>query len=180
MGGSVMAVYDVNGDGLNDIVTSLDAHGWGLAWFEQKRDAQGKISFEKHMIMDDFSTKNAGGVTFSELHGSTLADVNGDGIPDFIVGKRYFSHLDTNIDPDPRGSPVLYWYQTVRNPKAPGGAEFIPHLIDNHTGVGSNLLAVDLNKDGAVDIVTATRFGAFIYWGKPHAKTHETVGGSKP
>jgi hypothetical protein len=175
MGGSVMAVYDVNGDGLNDVVTSLDAHGWGLAWFEQKRDADGKISFVEHMIMDDFSTKNAGGVTFSELHGSTFADVNGDGIPDFIVGKRYFSHLDTNIDPDPRGSPVLYWYQTVRNPKAAGGAEFVPHLVDNHSGVGSDALAVDLNKDGAMDIVTATRFGTFIYWGKPPAKVAAQV-----
>jgi hypothetical protein len=176
MGGSVMAVYDVNGDGLNDVVTSLDAHGWGLAWFEQKRDAQGNISFVEHMIMDDFSTKNAGGVTFSELHGSTFADVDGDGIPDFIVGKRYFSHLDTNIDPYPRGSPVLYWYQTVRNPKAPGGAEFVPHLIDNHSGVGSDVLAVDLNKDGAMDIVTATRFGTFIYWGKPRPKTGSHTG----
>ncbi len=177
MGGSVMAVYDVNGDGLNDVVTSLNSHGWGLAWFEQKRDAQGKISFVRHMVMDDFSTKNAGGVTFSELHGSTFADVNGDGIPDFIVGKRYFSHLDTNIDPDPRDSPVLYWYQTVRNPNAPGGAELVPHLIDNHTGVGSDVLAVDLNKDGAMDIVTATRFGSFIYWGKPHSGKTKHAGG---
>lgn len=167
MGGSVMAIYDVNGDGLPDIVTSLNAHGWGLAWFEQKRDAKGNITFVKHMVMDDFSTKNAGDVTFSELHGSTFADVNGDGIPDFIVGKRYFSHLDTNIDPDPRGAPVLYWYKTVRNPKAPGGAELVPELIDNHSGVGSDVLAIDLNKDGAMDVVTATRFGTFIYWGKP-------------
>ena len=177
MGGSVMAIYDVNGDGLNDVVTSLNSHGWGLAWFEQKRDAQGKISFVKHMVMDDFSTKNAGGVTFSELHGSTFADVDGDGIQDFIVGKRYFSHLDTNIDPDPRDSPVLYWYQTVRNPKAPGGAELVPHLIDNHSGAGSDVLAVDLNKDGAMDIVTATRFGSFIYWGKPHPGKGRHAGG---
>jgi hypothetical protein len=170
MGGSVMAVYDVNGDGLNDVVTSLNAHGWGLAWFEQKRDAQGKISFVEHMVMEDFSTKNAGGVTFSELHGSTFADVDGDGIPDFIVGKRYFSHLDTNIDPDPRDSPVLYWYNTVRDPKAPGGARLVPHLIDNHSGAGSDVLAIDLNKDGAMDIVTATRFGSFIYWGEGSKK----------
>ena len=179
MGGSVMAVYDVNGDGLNDVVTSLDAHGWGLAWFEQKRDLQGNISFVEHMIMDDLSAKNAGGVTFSELHGSTFADVDGDGIPDFIVGKRYFSHLDTNIDPDPRGAPVLYWYRTVRDPKAPGGADFVPHLIDNDSGVGSDVLAVDLNHDGAIDIVSATRFGTSIFWGKPRQlKTtrHSTAG----
>jgi hypothetical protein len=167
MGGSVMAVYDVNGDGLNDVVTVLNAHGWGMAWFEQKRDAQGKISFMKHMIMDDFSAKNAGNVAFSEPHGTTFADVDGDGVPDFIVGKRYWSHLDTYLDPDPYGQPVLYVYKTVRNPKAPGGAEFVPELIDSHTGVGSDVLAVDLNKDGAMDIVTATRFGTFIYWGKP-------------
>ena len=42
-GGAEMAVYDVNGDGLNDVVTSLQAHGFGLSWFEQKRDA-GKTS----------------------------------------------------------------------------------------------------------------------------------------
>lgn len=166
MGGSVMAVYDVNGDGRNDIVTSLDAHGFGLAWFEQKRDAKGDISFVEHMVMNDFSTKNAGGVTFTELHGSTFADVDGDGLMDFVVGKRYFSHLDTNIDPDPRGAPVLYWYKTVHDPKAPGGAKLVPELIDNHSGVGSDVLAFDLNHDGAMDIVTATRFGTFIYWGK--------------
>jgi hypothetical protein len=32
-GGSVMAVYDVNGDKLNDVVTVLAAHGWGMAWY---------------------------------------------------------------------------------------------------------------------------------------------------
>jgi hypothetical protein len=172
-GGSVMAVFDVNGDGLNDVVTSLDAHGWGLAWFEQKRSSSGEISFTEHMVMDDLSTKNAGGVAFSEIHGTGFADIDGDGIPDFIAGKRYLSHLDTNIDPDPRGAPVLYWYKTVRNPKAPGGAELIPQLVDTHSGVGSDLVAEDLNKDGAVDIVTSTRFGTFIYWGIP--KRHAAV-----
>jgi hypothetical protein len=165
-GGSVMAVYDVNGDGLNDVVTGLQAHGRGLAWFEQKREG-GRVTFVEHMIMDDHSTRNAGDVTFSQLHGSTFADVDGDGIPDFIVGKRYWSHLDDYYDPDPYGPPVLYWYRTVRNPKAPGGAEFVPELIHNRSGVGSDVLAIDLNKDGAIDIVTSTNRGTFIFWGKP-------------
>jgi len=170
-GGALMAVYDVNGDGLNDVVTSLNAHGWGMAWYEQKRDAQGNISFVQHMIMDDLGTpkENTGGVVFSELHGTAFADMNGDGIPDFVVGKRYWSHNADYLDPNPFGSPVLYWYKTVRDPKAPGGARFEPEFVDNGSGAGSTLLTVDLNKDGAMDIVTGTKLGTFIFWGKPRS-----------
>jgi hypothetical protein len=166
-GGAEMAVYDVNGDGLNDVVTSIEAHGWGISWFEQKRDKDGSISFVEHPIMGDFSSKNAGGVTFSEPHADTAADIDGDGIPDFIVGKRYWSHEDSYTDPDPYGPAVLYWYRTVRNPKAPGGAEFVPELIHNRSGVGSHFQVADLNKDGAMDIITSTDRGTFIFWGKP-------------
>ena len=166
-----MAVYDVNGDGLVDVVTSLGAHDVGMAWYEQKRDAAGNISFVEHIIMKDYSTTatNAGGVTFSQIHASISADIDGDGVPDFIAGKRYWSHEDNLHDPDPYGVPVLYLYRTVRNPKAPGGAEFVPELIHNHSGGGSNLVAVDLKHDGAIDIVTATDRGLFVFWGKPHA-----------
>jgi hypothetical protein len=165
-GGSVMAVYDVNGDRLNDVVTSLSAHGYGLAWFEQKKAANGDITFVRHMIMDDFTTKNAGDVTFTEPHGSTYADVDGDGIMDFIVGKRYWSHLDDWTDPDAYGPPVLYVYRTVRDRAAEGGARFVPELVHNKSGVGSHVFAGDLNKDGRTDILTATKFGTYIFWGQ--------------
>ena len=101
------------------------------------------------------------------MHGSTFAEVDGDGIPDFIVGKRYWSHLDDYTDPGVYGPPVLYWYKTVRNAKAPGGAEFVPDLIHNRSGAGNAILAVDLNDDGAVDVITSTDRGTFIFWGKP-------------
>ena len=169
-GGAEMGVYDVNGDGLNDVVTSLAAHGWGLSWFEQKRDKDGAISFAEHRIMGDFSTKNAGNVTFSELHALTFADLDGDGVPDIIVGKRVFSHLESYTDPDPYGPAVLYWYRTVRNLKAEGGAEFVPELIHNRSGVGSHLQAVDLNHDGAVDIITSTNRGTFVFFNQMRPK----------
>jgi hypothetical protein len=59
----------------------------------------------------------------------------------------------------------LYVYKTVRNPKVPGGAEFVPELIHNRSGIGSMLVLQDLNKDGALDIVTSTNLGTQIFWG---------------
>ena len=170
IGGTLMAVYDANGDGLKDVVTNLNVHGFGLAWFEQKKGSNGEITFTRHMISDDYSTKNSGDVTFSQAHGATFADIDKDGIPDYIVGKRYFTHLDNMYDPDSYGAPVLYWYRTVRNPKAPGGAEFVPELIHNRSGAGSEVTAVDVNKDGAMDLITSTNHGTFIYWNKPGNK----------
>jgi len=169
-GGATIGIYDVNGDGLNDIVTQLEAHGFGLAWFEQKKSSSGDISFVRHMVMDDYNTENAGGVIFSELHGSAVGDVDGDGIPDFIVGKRQFSHRDDFLDPDVYGPPYLYWYKTVRDPKAPGGARLEPELIHNDSGAGDNLLPLDLNGDGVMDIVAATKRGLYIFWGQPQSK----------
>jgi hypothetical protein len=167
-GSAEMSVYDVNGDGLNDVVTPLAAHGWGISWFEQKRDG-GKVSFVEHSIMGDLSTKNAGNVVFSEPHASIASDLDGDGIPDFIVGKRLYSHEESYTDPDPYGAAVLYWYRAVRNPKAAGGAEFVPELIHNRSGVGSHFVAVDLNKDGAPDIVTSVNRGTFIFYNRLRA-----------
>jgi len=170
IGGANIYVYDVNGDGLNDVVTSMDAHGSGLGWYEQKRDAGGAITFVEHIISEGFGGKNAGGVAFTQPHATALADIDGDGIPDFIAGKRYWSHLETTLDPDGWGTPVLYWYRTVRNPKAPGGAEFVPELIHNRSGGGSDILAADLNGDGAVDVVTSTNRGTFVFWNRPRGR----------
>ena len=74
---------------------------------EQKRDAGGKISFVEHLIMNDFGSQNAGGVTFSELHALTTADIDGDGIQDIVTGKRHWAHLDSYTDVDAQGAAVL-------------------------------------------------------------------------
>ena len=146
------------------VLPILAAQAYGVVRAEARREGRA-ISLEQRMIMDDPSAKNAGGVAFSQPHGSNFGDFNGDGVPDFVVGKRYWSHRDDYLDPDPYGSAVLlYRYKTVGNPKAPGGAEFVPELIHNRSGTGSDVYPVDLNKDGRLDVITAPRFGTFIFW----------------
>lgn len=166
-GGSKMSVADLNGDGLNDVAASLNAHGWGMAWFEQKRTASGEITFEPHLIMGDMTWDNPDGVIFSQLHGGVeLADIDRDGVLDLVTGKRYWSHLDNTTDPNPWGEAVLYWFRTVNNAEAPGGIAFKPELIHNRSGVGSQFEVRDLNQDGSVDIITSGDRGTFIFWGK--------------
>jgi hypothetical protein len=59
---------------------------------------------------------------------------------------------------------VLYVYRAVRNASAPGGAEFVPELVHNRSGVGSAFAVADLNKDGTPDIATSGPSGTFIFF----------------
>ena len=40
----------------------------------------------------------------------------------------------------------------------------MPELINNRSGVGSMIQLADLNKDGSLDIMTATSRGGHIFW----------------
>jgi VCBS repeat protein/FG-GAP repeat protein len=158
-GGSQMYAYDVNGDGLSDIITGLAAHAFGLAWYEQYREA-GEIRFREHVIMNKDPKENAYGVKFSELHAIDLVDMDGDGIKDLVTGKRFWSHGRTG-DPDRNDAAVIYWFRLVRG--AQGAVDFVPTLIDNDSGVGTQVVATDVNGDGRPDIVVANKKGAFVH-----------------
>jgi hypothetical protein len=167
--GADMFLYDVNGDGLPDVITSLFAHGPGLAWWEQQRH-NGAISWKMHMIMDGPSVtpeerknweETDKSVAFTELHGLALIDMDGDGVKDIVTGKRWWSHGIEYPEDDLDSPPVVYWFKLVR--KQGGQVEFIPNIVTNIAGVGTQIVAADVNGDGRPDILTAGRRGAYVY-----------------
>lgn len=159
-GGAQNLVFDVDGDGRNDIISAIDAHGWGLSWFQQLRAADGSISFAEHRIMGTREEEKIFGVAFSQPHALAAADLDGDGLPDIITGKRRWAHGPTG-DIEPMGTPVNYWFQLVRDGR--GSAKFVPHLIDDASALGTQIEAVDVNRDGVPDVLTASKLGVFVF-----------------
>ena len=167
--GAQMHVYDVDGDGDGDVITSLAAHGYGLSWFEQiKKD--GAIDFIEHAILPAVAEKQLNGVQFSQPHALEVVDVNGDGLKDIVTGKRYWAHGPTG-DVDATGPAVLYWFELARGPAAAGTTtvHYSPHLIDSDSGIGTQFVTGDLNGDGQLDIVTGNKKGGFVFLGVPQA-----------
>jgi len=158
-GGAQMLVTDVNGDGRNDVITSWDAHGYGLAWYEQTRTGGG-IGFKEHVLVNTKPEDNKHGVKFTQIHGLTLADINGDGLMDFVTGKRFWAH-GPGKDAEPAAPAVLYWFELKRGPDKT--AEFIPHLVDDDSGVGTQITVGDLNRNGRPDIISGNKKGLSLF-----------------
>lgn len=157
-GPSQIYAYDVDDDGDQDVVCSLSAHGYGLAWYENQGDGD---QFQIHKIMGATSEENEFGVVFSQLHALELKDMNGDGLKDIVTGKRYWAHGPKG-DPDPLLPAVIYWFQLERS--ADGDTiRWIPRMIHDDSGVGVEVVVEDLNQDSQLDIIVGNKKGTFVH-----------------
>jgi hypothetical protein len=164
-GGAEMYAYDVDGDGDNDVITSLTAHDFGLAWFEQFRDGE-KIAFRRHMILGDKAEHNRYGLLFSEPHSVNLADIDGDGLKDIVTGKTYWSHHMKS--PLWEAGAVVYWFRLVRGPE---GVDWVPYQADGESGIGRQVVVYDINRDSLPDIAAGGMKGAHVLLHRREAVT---------
>jgi hypothetical protein len=159
--GLPLLITDANGDGLNDIIMG-SAHGYGLAWFEQKV-TDGKRTFTEHWIEKDFPT----------IHTMILADLDGDGKPELITGKQLFAHNGGDVG---AMDPVFMFYYKMNKGhferhvltysyltpyfKSQGQNSPPPSYV---IGTGMKLNAADIDGNGKQDIIVACKTGLYIF-----------------
>ncbi|PSR52847.1 hypothetical protein AHMF7605_04555 [Adhaeribacter arboris] len=143
-------VADVNKDGLNDLIVG-QGHGYGLHWYEQKKDKKSKKStWLKHAI--DLNN--------SQFHTMHWLDLDGDGQEELITGKRYRAH--NGNDPgefDPLG---IYYYKW-------NGESFTKQIVSygpfgEGKGAGIYFSVTDLTGSGRKDIIVAGKDGLYVFF----------------
>ena len=112
-------------------------------WHEQTPDG-----FTTHTIDD----------TLSQTHAVCLVDINGDGLKDFVTGKRWWAHMGK--DPGSDQPALVVWYELSRKDGRP---QWTRHQIDDDSGVGTQFEVADVNGDGLLDVVTSNKKGVYYF-----------------
>jgi hypothetical protein len=138
--------YDVNDDGKMDIIYG-EGHSYGLYWLEQRGDGANR-KWTRHVIDE----------SYSQIHALKLADINGDGTPELLTGKRYRGH--SGHDPGSYDPLVVYYY-TIDRKKGTFNRYAIS--VNGTAGVGTQFIAEDLDGDGDMDLATAGKTGVHFF-----------------
>ena len=164
--------YDVNRDGKLDLIYG-QGHGYGLYWLEQAGTTD-KPLWIRHTIDE----------SFSQSHAVLLADIDDDGTPELITGKRYRGH--SGEDPGSYDPVVVYAYklptkaqldaaksggegtsgamETMRVADPAADPLFVRYglSVNGTASAGTQFIAADLDHDGDLDIASAGKLGVHV------------------
>jgi hypothetical protein len=147
-----MITFDFDQDGDADVVSS-SAHDYGLWWYEQVVEPGSNGNPNRTFITHTIDS------SISETHSLVLEDINRDGLPDLVTGKRFFAHQGKG--PGGMEPALLVWYELLKDGNQ--RPVWIRHLIDDTSGVGIQFVVEDVNKDGLPDIVIGNKNGVFYF-----------------
>jgi hypothetical protein len=171
--------YDVNHDGKLDLIYG-QGHGYGLYWLEQAGTRTHR-KWIRHTIDE----------SFSQSHALALVDIDGDGIPELITGKRYRGH--SGADPGSYDPVVVYAYKlptkeqfaaakahsagtqpastnttsgvgTMQIGNSADDVVFtrIALSVNGTASAGTQFVAADFDHDGDIDLATAGKLGVHV------------------
>jgi len=147
---SDMYAFDVDGDGLADVLCSTP-HDYGIHWWQQlAADGGADPTFADHLIDG----------TISQMHALELVDLDGDGTPELVSGKRWWAHGPSG-DPGATDPAVLVYYSLARGDG--GSVTFARHDVDADSGIGTQFPVTDVDGDGKADIVVSNKKGLFYF-----------------
>ena len=164
--------YDVNHDGKLDLIYG-QGHGYGLYWLEQAGTPEHRI-WIRHTIDE----------SFSQSHALALVDIDGDGVPELITGKRYRGH--SGDDPGSYDAVVVYAYKLPTKAQfaaskghagattgsgtmqIANGAEDVAFTrialsVNGTASAGTQFVTADFDHDGDIDLASAGKLGVHVF-----------------
>ncbi|HSI62892.1 MAG TPA: VCBS repeat-containing protein [Candidatus Saccharimonadia bacterium] len=143
-----MLVVDLSGDGRNDIIWG-NGHNYGLWWEERRDDNKDGSTNWRTSLIDD---------KFSQPHALAWEDLDNDGQPELITGRRVRAH--SGNDPGDAEPGVIHYFKWNKDTKT--FAKF--NVALDGPGIGLQINVVDLDGNGWKDIVCAGKSGTHILW----------------
>jgi hypothetical protein len=143
-----MIVVDLTGDGRNDIIWG-HGHNYGLYWEEQKDPNKDGSTNWRHSVIDDKNSQN---------HCLVWEDIDNDGKPELITGRRVKAHSGKDPGDSEPGCVIMYKWN-------PAEKRFTKHMLaEGGPGIGLQIRVADLDGNGWKDIAVAGKSGTHILW----------------